>query len=444
MSIKPVLGSTERVHFLLPGALGNAIYYVSLSSTSSPAFTSTNCSEVSVTHTTVATFCAPGSSLGVNAPLVGPAPVTAYVPKGSWCCSNGTGVTVKQIETSGGAPASGGTEALVATGSDVNSCGVDPTTGTAVCTANDTHVYIINGTTLSATLTSGATSYAGFSGGDCENCGLAINGVTHQAVITEGQSGSPSGSGIQFLDLTSNTFGPPIPLYREVSEDITIDPARGLIVSPDEDGYYNLIQFTATDTTKEFNMATAYSYFDSAAEDCSTGIGLSSYELGNYVFLTDLTQAAFTAGTPGTWTGPLAFVPLDVYPYASFSAGTDGIAVAPGNSHLATIQGEFGGNTFAVLQLPATSGSGTPALVDYAVAAMPGGYSAGYDPHTMTAYTSPNTGKAYGLFTNYAASSLWVVDLEALLSAPRDPSNANAVLSTYDLVGHGIVTIIPL
>ena len=207
----------------------------------------------------------------------------------------------------------------------------------------------------------------------------------------------------------------------------------------------NLIQFTATDATTEFNNYTGVIYLDSAAEDCSTGIGLSSYELGNDVFLTDFTQAAFTAGTPGTWTGPQVLSPLNVFPYSSFSAGTDGIAVAPGNSHLAVITGEFGGNTIAVLQLPSTSGSGTPALVDYAVAALPDGFSSGYDPHTMTAYTSPNNGKAYGLFSNAPpVSALWVVDMEALLAAPRDASNPHAVDPTYDLVAHGIVTIITL
>jgi hypothetical protein len=442
MTITPILGSTERVHFLLPGSLGNATYFVSLSG-AAPAFTSSNCSEVQVTHTTVATFCAPGSSLGVNAPLTGPAPVTAYVPNGAWERSV-TGLKVKQIEPSGGAPTAGLAETAVATPGAVNSCGVDPTTGTAICTANDNDVYVLNGSTLTNTLTSGATTTTGFSGGSCRNCGLAINGVTHQAVITMGLLGSPSNSGYQFLDLGTLTFGPTINSFREVSEDITIDPARGFIVSPDEQGYYNLVQFTATDATTEFDQYTGVSYLDSAGEDCSTGIGLASYELGNDVFLTDFTQAVFTPGSPGTWTAPKVLVPLNVTPYAGFSAGTDGIAVAPGGSHLAAITGEFGGATIAVLQLPATSGSGTPALVDYAVAQLPGGFSSGLDPHTMTAYTSPNTGKAYGLFTNGAVTGLWVVDLEALLSAPRDPSNPHAVLVGYDLVASGIVTIIPI
>jgi len=444
MTVTVILGTTDRVHFLLPGSLATGTYFVSLSG-AAPAFTSSNCSGVQVTHTTVATFCAPGSSLGVNAPLVGPAAVTAYVPNGAWDTGS-TGLTVKQIEPSGGSPTAGLAETAVATPHVVNSCGVDPTTGKAVCTANNTDVYLLTGSTLTTTLTSGATGTAGFSGGSCMNCGLAINGVTHQAVITEGLSGSPSGTGIQFLDLTSNTFGPAIPTANEVSEDITIDPARGLIASPNEGSTYDLIQFTAADTTSEFAKFVGAGEFDSAAEDCSTGIGLAAIEFTENVYLTDFTQAVFTPGAPGTWTAPQAIVPLTTSPYAGFAAGTCGLAVAPGGSHLAVVTGEFGGNTFAVLQLPATSGSGTPALTDYAVAALPGGFSGGLDPHTMTAYTSPNNGKAYALFANgdfTPPTSLWVVDMEALLAAPRDPSNPNAVLPSYDLVAAHIVTIIP-
>ncbi len=53
--------------------------------------------------------------------------------------------------------------------------------------------------------------------------------------------------------------------------------------------------------------------------------------------------------------------------------------------------------------LPSTSGSGTPTLADYAyVSAMPNtpdgnGFEAGFDPHTVTAYTSPNTNKSYAV-----------------------------------------------
>jgi hypothetical protein len=445
MSVQVILGDSDRIHFLLPHSLASNLYYVSVASPSSmaPAYTSSNCSEVEVTHTTVATFCAPGSSLGVHAPLRGPAAVTAYVPNAAWGSSN-KGLIVKQIEPLGGSPTPGLLETPISTPGAVNSCGVNPVTGKAVCTANDKDVYILQGHSLTDTLTSGSTGLAHFSGGSCMNCGLAIDGVKNLAVITVGLSDSPSGSGIQFLYLHTNTFNPPIPLTNQVSEDITIDPGRGLIVSPDEQGVYDLLPYTKAGAVAEFAHGVFAGEFDSAAEDCSTGIGLSSIEFTQNVYLADFTQAKFDPGPPRTWTAPQAVVPLTTKPYPEFSAGTSGIAVAPG-FHLAAITGEFGGNTIAVLQLPRTSGSGTPALRDYAVAALPGGFSAGFDPHTMTAYTSPNNGKAYGLFSDAPpVTGLWVVDMEALLSAPRDASHPHAVDPTYDLVAHDIVTIIPL
>ncbi len=47
------------------------------------------------------------------------------------------------------------------------------------------------------------------------------------------------------------------------------------------------------------------------------------------------------------------------------------------------------------------------------------GFSAGFDPHTITAYTSPNSGKSYAVFADYefgsgsAPTYLGVVDWRA-------------------------------
>ena len=119
--------------------------------------------------------------------------------------------------------------------------------------------------------------------------------------------------------------------------------------------------------------------------------------------------------------------------------------MAAGTTHLGITSGEFGGNSFVAFQLPATSGTGTPNLVDYAGAIMPAtpdgrGFSAGYDPHTITAYTSPNNGKAYGLIADWSLgqpSYVGVIDLQALLKASR--TAAHTVDPTIDLVAAGIV-----
>jgi hypothetical protein len=379
--------------------------------------------------------CLPSSSLAL---LAQGSKVTSYVPNGSWSTAT-TGVQEVPIEPVG-------TPASITTPNVVNSCSSNSATGQTVCTANNTDVYLITGSTLNTTLTSGANTVADFSGGYCENCGVAINSTTNTAVITIGLSTASSGSGLQFLDLGSNTFATPVPALHEVSEDVLWDQSRNLILSPNEDSNYDLFQ-VGTSSTTEFANATAYTgEGDSAAEDCSTGIALSTLEFTDSLYISDLTQATFTPGPPGTWTAPGQVVAFPEF--VGFAAGTDGIAVA-GNSHLGIVSGEFGGNEFGAFQLPATSGTGTPSFLDYAAAALPNtpdgnAWEQGLDPHTITAYVSPNNGKAYGVMANgdgVPPTYLAIIDLQALLNAPRT-TGTHTVDPTYDLIANGVVTYI--
>ena len=122
------------------------------------------------------------------------------------------------------------------------------------------------------------------------------------------------------------------------------------------------------------------------------------------------------------------------------AAGTCGIAIAPG-THLGVVTGEFGGALEGVIQLPATSGSGTPSIVDYVAFTVPSppteeGWSEGGDPHTVTAYVSPNTHKAYGVLENRDFTYVAIVDLQGLLSAPRTGHVVNGRLPA------GLVTFV--
>jgi hypothetical protein len=341
----------------------------------------------------------------------------------------------------------GGSPSLISTANLVNSCSSNPATGQTVCTANNTDVYLITGNTLTNTLTSGATGLAGFSGGSCLNCGVAINALTNTAYIAEGSNTAPSQ--LQVLNLTTNTFQTPFPTTVELSENISVDPTRSYVLSPDEQANYALYQLSTSGAVlKEFTSRpfdpNVGGEPDSAAEDCTTGIALSSLEFTSAIFLSDLTQITFP--TTSTWTAPHSTPDLSPL---SFAAGTSGISVAPGGSHLGIVTGEFGGNTFAALQLPATSGTGTPTLVDYVGGTLPAtpdgfGFSAGYDPHTVTAYTSPNNGKSYGVIADWARgvpSYLAIIDLKAILAAPRT-AGTHQVDPTYDLVAHGVVTYV--
>jgi hypothetical protein len=444
-AVRPIVGTSDRITFQIPGTLATGTYYISVSGSLSGGgtYSSSNCSEVTATHTSTSlAACLPSSSLAVSTGTT----VTSYVPHGYWEGSS-TGISVVPIEGAG-------TPAVIPTSSIVNSCSSNSQTGQTVCVANNTDVYEITGSALTATLNSGSSGTAGFSGGSCMNCGVAVDALTNTAVINMGISGSPSGSGVELLNLSTNSFSPVFPTNSEVSENISVDPNRNLILSPGESGNYDLLKITPSGGLVEYqNYIDGGGEFDSAAEDCTTGIALSTQEFSGNLYITDLTQAVFTApsggSTSGTWTAPGQIVNFPEF--GGFSAGTSGISVAAGSTHLGIVTGEFGGNSFGAFQLPATSGTGTPSFVDYVQAYMPGtpdgyGFSSGYDPHTITAYTSPNNGKAYGLNVSWATgqpSYIGVVDLQALLNAPRTPGT-HSVDPSVDLVATGVITYIPV
>ncbi len=419
IQVTPILGSTDRVYFNVPSTLKTGTYYVWLTD-SDPAFTSSSCSKLIVTNTTkTLSACVPSSSLAVN---VGSTNVDAYVPFGFW---EGSTAGIERV------PLEGTDTALnYVTPGAVNSCAANSATGEVVCTENSTNVDLINGAALT-TIKSGSSAYAGFSGGDCENCGVAVNAANNTAVIGMGLTG---GAGVQVLNLTTNTFNTAFPLVHYVSEDISIDPTRNLILSPAENGEYDVLNIGSGNALTEYSNDTG-GELDSAAEDCTTGIALSSYEFSDYIYISDLTQATYTAGSPGAWGAPGQFINLSD---GGYSAGTSGISSAPGTNHLGIVTGEFGGQAYSALQLPSSSGSGTPTLADYAyVATMPNTpdgnpFEAGYDPHTVTAYTSLATGKSYGVIADYEPGYpdyLAVIDLACVLAQPRTSG-------THDVIGN--------
>ena len=109
------------------------------------------------TPTLAPNACLPSSSIGV---LVQSTNVTAYAPKGTWAVLEPvTGISVVPIETSAGI-GKGGPPTTIATPGTTNSCSSNSLTAETVCVANDTDVYLITGSTLNSTLTSGATGGA--------------------------------------------------------------------------------------------------------------------------------------------------------------------------------------------------------------------------------------------------------------------------------------------
>ena len=360
--------------------------------------------------------CQGSSSLTV---LVTGKNVMAYVPKGNWSVTSTTGVSVVNVE------GNGITNAVVPTPNTVNSCASNPLSGQTVCTANNSDVYLLTGTALTSTLSSAGTGQINFSGGSCTNCGVAIDAVHNKAAIGLSIAGAP---GFQVLNLgASPTFEPPfVSPSGLISEDPLMDPTRNLLLSPAESGAFEIVNLTTSTSPTFFeNMLTIPSNgeLDSAAEECSTGIVLAPAEFTDpsAVFVADLTQATYTPGTPaGTWT---AASQIQTLSESSLSAGSSGSSIAQG-THIGLITGEFGGNTVTAIALPATSGTGTPAITDWVTCQIGNGFSNGYDPHTVTAYQSPTTGNAIGLLADAGPTQLAVIDLTSMLNPSIVPRTA--------------------
>lgn len=353
------------------------------------------------------------------------------MPNGSWSENR---LNIQRVPIEGN-----NARATIAAPNTVNSCSSNSTTGETVCTANNTDVYLINGSVLTSTLTSGATGEANFSGGSCQNCGVIVDATTNTAWLG---IGTKTGSAYQSLDLGTGAFASPIDSETGISEDMSIDPNRHLILSPNEAGTYEILQTEPTIGLFE-NLVAMSLELDSAAEDCTTGIALSTIEFTNKLFIADLSQATFTPGSPGSWTAPSQ---TQTFPeFSELKSGTSGIAVAP-NTHLGVVTGEFGGSSFGVIQLPSTSGSGTPAVVDYVEANLPNmpnglAFDTGLDPHPVTAYVSPNSGKAFALIVDDVRAFVAVIDMQALLLAPRTPGT-HSVSPSVDLLATGIVKFV--
>jgi hypothetical protein len=363
--------------------------------------------------------------------------VVAYVPKGQWDGSV-TGVSAINIEGTSITPK------LISTPNVVNSCAANPVTGQTVCVANNTDVYVLTGTTLSTTLTSGGSGTISFSGGSCTNCSVVMDAVHNKAGIGLSVASAP---GFQILKLATLTF---LPAFKspsgEISEDPLIDPTRRLLLSASENNNYEIVKLASFKAPTFFENTISHTGFgeaDSAGEDCATGIALAPGEFSepSQVFMADLTQAVFTAGTPkGTWTAPSQVQTLTE---SFLSAGASGIAVAQG-THTGVVSGEFGGNTITAIALPATSGTGVPAITDW-VSCKIASFNIGNDPHTVTAYQSPNGAKdAIALVGNLltTATQVAVVDLTKMLNTTIVPRTVGGHACTSLTLPVSVVSIV--
>jgi hypothetical protein len=428
--------------------------------------------------------CQPSESLsvmvlptgnGCTPPPSGSGCVAAFVPKGNWTVYGSTGIAVTNVEGSYivGAPL------LVATtyqgvNDYINSCASDPmlTPPQTVCTASSeitqsSNVYVIEGNNPPAVAKVLQTTSSGqveFSGGWCTNCGVAVDAIHSKAVIGISLSGSGCGQsldvacppGFQFLNLVTDQIETPAwpSNAGQISEDSLIDPIRGLLLSAAEGQYCNPVPVGGCHPNYEIgtitypvggnsqltfseNQLDTLSTWpgggepDSSAEDCNAQIALASLEgLGNQP------STPFVSGvTPqGTFTNP-EFSGLQgsylegnlLYPGAE--AGP--IAVAQGGSH----EGVLGQETFSVSANTITAFrlhfpySPTAPFDDWVTCDLGDisshfSFKQGIDPHTVTAYMSPNkdpidgTYHSFAVFSNTPSSEgyIAVVDLDRMLA----------------------------
>jgi hypothetical protein len=344
-----------------------------------------------------------------------------------------------------------------------------------VCVANGTDIYLIDGTSVVKTLSSAAGSnMIDFSGGSCSTCGVVVDSQSGAAVISEATADGYGG--YQVLDLASQTLSKVIALgpadgIAEHFALLPVSPNMFLVLSPTEnirgtDGPdYDILAVAPPSGSKPGGdlithfadrSTLANTTLDTAALD-STGIiyGVDEFS-GGALFLSDLTQATVnTGGAQVTWNAPSNLQTLTELS----TDDMDGLAVAYG-AHEALIEEEFGSDAFGAIKLPATSGSGTPAATDWVAATMPNdpsnmAWENPADPHGLTsalasyALTSSGvtlgTPHGIGLLMNDARTYVAVIDLDALLAAPRQStsgSGSHTLSSSYDLVANHVVSFV--
>lgn len=383
--------------------------------------------------------------------------IVAYVPNGSFE-EPYTGVKVVPIAGTYFTPTTIGTPEVV------NSCSVDSAADETVCASNGTDIYVIQKDRLVATLNSGGSGTVTSSGGSCTTCGVNVDPTNTTAIVSI--SLSAGSSGYASVNLTNNTVSAPIPATGAyISESfgllLGIPSFSHLLLSPTEadsgaPANYQIMNLSDITKPQVYNYGGGGTVFpstadlDSAGMD-STGIILSTDEFTTDIFIADLTQARFTAGSggvPGTWTAPGQL--QDLPEFSTFTSGTTAIAIAYG-AHQALLEDEYGTTAFGAIQLPSTSGKGTPAVQDWVVANMPNDPSGAawqmtLDPHGVSAafVALDGVNKGIGILVNRQRTYLAVIDLQALLSAPRTAPGSHVLDPNVDLLSTGIVKFVAI
>ncbi|MCL2723721.1 MAG: hypothetical protein FWD69_04710 [Polyangiaceae bacterium] len=384
------------------------------------------------------------STASLQSLLVRDGDVVAYIPQGR-LGGGATGISVVNVEGSAITPS------RIPTSSRAISCATNSLTGQTVCVANTATVYLLDGMTITDTLTSGTqgayTRMGGGSKGTCQNCNVAMDPVHNRALI--GMSVDMAGrGGYQMLDLGTNALSPLIPSKTanyEISDGPLIDPARNFVLASVRGSKsWEVIDVTDPATPQFFLRAVnlPQTAFDAVAEDCDTGIAIvaagSAGGAAN-VYLNDLPLSAFIPGNPGSWTGIAQAQPLTG---AILGGNAEFIAIAQG-THLGIVSTE---NTSyaAAIQLPSSSGTGTPAVTDYVLCQVTAAFTTGTAPQPIAAYKSPSNDHAMATLVNNTATTLAVVDLTMMLDPDIVPRIGSSHVCSAGTLPSSVVRMIAI
>ncbi len=392
--------------------------------------------------------------------------ITAYIPDGDF--SNGL-PNIEVVPVVGTGPS----RATITTSAPVNSCAGNQNTGTVICTDNLKGIYLINGNTLSQTLSSGGVNQKSFSGGNCTTCGVVVDSLHNRAVISIANNANsnpspPPGPGAyQVLNLANNTLSGPITPVgtQSIAESFGLNTTTNMIMSANEDGFFDLIDVTNPASPIAYSLpgAPLRPSFDSSAID-TTGIVVAGGEDSGNILIGDLSQATFSTNPP-IWNAPNQIENLSEFApsFGYFSSGITGMSIAFGNNEV-FLEDEEGtalaGAGIGVMKLPSTGGFGTPSILDWIVAHMPttpnnASWNMPADPHGLVAArinlmisngsvalgTAP---KGIGFVVNDERTYLAVVDLDALLAGPRAQADAHQLDPNFQALENNLVAYVPV
>ena len=306
---------------------------------------------------------------------------TVYLPQSSWRGEQVAGIATCQSNRLGTwAPRLCQLLRRSRRRNPVNSCTANSQTGQTVCTSNLTDVYLLSSTGALTTRTDGANAFVGSTSagadGACETCGVTINQMTNEALITMGLH--TSGSGTSFSTSPKSVLCAGTGIQRDLRGDAVgsrpqSDPSAGQSPPlagnpPVNNGVYDLYNTSSMAATPEYANPIWMLPGGSVGKLRFRGRGLlrpgSLWRPRNWASCTSPIcrrlplPRAHPRGVGRRRSSSSPFPEFRGLACSGAGEGTEGMAVAPG-SQLAIVTGSFGGNGVGAVQLPATKRSRT-------------------------------------------------------------------------------------